>query len=171
MLRKAQIPSVIIFFGLVVGIFIASIIILRITNEILTPFEAQIGNISESAGASVGYVHERFTTWWDVAVVSIFFISVILLFVSSFMIDIHPSFVILYIVALIILFMFGNYLLLVLDNVWFAVGTSTELDQTTMQRFIINNFNIILLVIFLLSGVIMYAKFKYFQGQGQGGNY
>jgi hypothetical protein len=39
-----------------------------------------------------------------------------------------------------------------------------------MQQWIINNFGIVMLGVVLLSGVIMYAKFKLFNGQGAGGN-
>jgi len=169
--RKAQAETIIIFFFLVIGIFIAGIVILRLTNEIVTPFQSVIGNYSAPAGVAVGYVHERFTTWWDYAIVFAFFLNVILLFVSSFLVDIHPAFLMIYVLSILFLFIFGNSFLLVLDKFWELVGTSVETGQTPLQQFIINNFNIIMLGIVLLSGILMYAKMKYWSGQGTGGAY
>ena len=169
--RSGQAQSIIVFFGLAVSVFIVSIILLRITNEVITPFQAQIGNVSETAGSAVAYTHNRFTAWWDYAIVLLLFMNVILLMVSAFMIDIHPAFLIIYILTILFLFVFGNYALLALDAIWGAIGTTTETAQTPLQQFIINNFQIFMVGIVILSGIVMYAKFKIFPGQGAGGNY
>ena len=166
--KLGQAESIIIFFVLMIGVFIVSIIILRMTNSIITPFQNQIGNISAPAGAAVQYAHERFTRWWDYAIVLLFFLSVVLLLVSSFLIDIHPGFLIIYIICVILMFVFGNYGLYALDSIWEAMGTSTEDSQTGLQQFIINHFSLIMLGVVILSGVIMYSKFKYFGGQPSG---
>lgn len=165
--RKAQAESIIIFFFLCIGIFVASIIVLRLVNVIVSPFQAQIGNYSAPAGAAVGYVHTRFTATWDYVIVFFFFLNIILLFASSFLIDIHPAFILIYIVCIMFLFVLGNSGLYVLDAMWDAFGTSTETGQTPLQQFIINNFNIIMLGIVILSGIITYAKFKFTNGGTQ----
>lgn len=169
MKKKAQAESIIIFFGLIIGILIASIIMLRLMNAIITPFQAQIGNMSSGAGQAVAYVHERATTSWDWFIIALFGINVIILMVSAFLVDIHPAFLIVYIFAIIFLFMFGNYALNALDYIWNYMGTSTEQAQTPMQQWLINNFQLVMLGIVLLSGIIMYAKFKYFGNMGAGG--
>jgi len=168
--KKGQAESIIIFFILMVAVFIVSIVMLRITNSIITPFQSQIGNMSESAGAAVGYAHDRFTTWWDYAILLVFLFNVILLLVSAFLVDIHPAFLLIYIIAVFFLLIFGNFALQALDNIWYSVGTSVENTQTPIQQFLINNFQLIMLGVVILSGVVMYAKFKVFSGQGAGGN-
>lgn len=167
--KKAQAQSIIILFVLVVGIFIVSIIILRLTNSILTPFQNQIGNFSAPAGVVVGEVHDSFAKWFDYAVVLLFFLNVILLFVSSFLIDVHPAFVIIYIISIIFLFIFGNYGLYALDSIWGMLGTAQETAQTPVQRFILNHFQMIMMGVIILSGILMYAKMKYFGNSGAGG--
>lgn len=167
--KKGQATSILIFFGLIVAIFIVSIIILRLTNEILTPFSATIGNMSTTAGTAVENVHNSFTNWWDIAIILIFGINVILLLVSSFLVDVHPAFLIVYIVAVIFMFIFGNYVLSAMDNIWNMVGTSTEEAQTPLQQFFINHFQIIMMGVVILSGVVMYAKMKFFGNMGAGG--
>lgn len=168
---KGQAESIIIFFGLMIAVFIVSIIVLRMTNSIITPFATQISNISAPAGQAVTYAQTRFTSWWDYTILLIFAINVILLLVSAFLIDIHPAFVLIYIVAIIFMFIFGNYALSAVDAIWGGVGTATETAQTPITQFLINNFQMIMLGIVILSGIVCYAKFKLFPGQGTGGNY
>jgi len=169
--NKGQAQSIIIFFVLVVGILIASIIVLRLVNTIITPFSAQIGNVSAPVGEAVDYAHSRFTGVWDWVIILVILFNVILLFVSAFLVDIHPAFLLVYIFAVFLLIIFGNSSLYALDSIWDRLGTATETAQTPITQFIINNFQIFILGIIVLSGIIMYAKFKFFQGQGTGGNY
>lgn len=169
--KKGQAESIVIFFGIVVAIFITSIIMLRITNEILTPFANQIEPYSNQSAQVVNSVHNSFASVWDWVIVLLFLFNLILLLVSAFLIDIHPAFIVIYLIAIIFLVIFGNTFAQVLDMVWGAVGTSVETAQTPLQRFIINNFNVIMLGVIALSGIVMYAKIKLFGGQGTGGNY
>lgn len=168
--KKGQAESIIVFFFLAVAILIASIIVLRITNSILTPLGSAIGNYSAPAGAAVVAVHNSFTTTWDYFIILLLALNILTLLISSFMVDVHPAFAIVYIIAFGSLLIFGNFALGALDKVWYYTGrASIEGTQTTLQQFVINNFQIIMLGIILLSGILMYAKFKYFSQQG--GNY
>jgi hypothetical protein len=169
--KKGQAESIIIFFIMIIALFTVSIITLRITHAVLTPLQSTIGNVSAPVGQAVGYVNNRFSAFWDYIIIFIFLLNIILLFVSSFLIDIHPAFIIIYIFAVIFLFIFGNQALYVLDSMWSVFGTSTETAQTPIQQFVLNNFQIIMLGIIILNGIIMYAKFKFFAGAGAGGNY
>lgn len=169
--KRGQAQSIIIFFAVVVGILLTSIIVLRLVNTIITPFSAQIGNVSAPVGEAVDYAHSRFTSVWDWVIVLAILLNTILLFVSAFLVDIHPAFLLIYIIAVFFLIIFGNSLLYALDNIWDKFGTSTETAQTPLTQFIINNFQLFVLGIIVLSGILMYAKFKFFSGQGTGGNY
>ena len=168
--KKGQATSMIFFFVLMIGVLITSIIILRMTNEILTPFQNQIGNMSAGAGSAVAGIHNSMTHWWDIAIMLLLGINVLLLFISAFMVDIHPAFILVYIVAVFFMFIFGNYGLSALDGIWTGMATGTELAQTPMQQWLIGNFGVVMLGIVILSGVIMYGKFKYLSGMGNGGN-
>lgn len=167
--NKGQVESILIFFGICVAILIASIIVMRVTNEILTPFQSQIGNMSSTAGTAVGDVHTKFNQWWDYFIVMLLVVNVAILLVSAFLVDIHPAFIILYIIAIVFMFVFGNYALYALDNIWDIIGTPVETANSPLQQFIINNFQLIMLGIVILSGVVMYAKFKFWGNVGAGG--
>jgi len=169
--KNAQAQSIIIFFFLIASIFIVSIILLRFTNEILNPLAQQLNNYNNQSANAVATVKDSFANVWDWVIILVFLFQIIILFVSAFLVDIHPAFIIIYIISIILLFIFGNTMLQVLDNVWAMVGTTVETAQTPMQQFILNNFMNIMLVIVGLSGVIMYSKFKFFGGQGTGGSY
>jgi hypothetical protein len=165
--KKAQAADIIVFFGLAIAILIVSIIVLRVVNEIITPMAPIIGNQSAAAGAAMTSVQDSFTSWWDYAVVLLLAVNVIVLFVSCFLIDVHPAFIIVYVIAVMFLMLCGNFALDAVDSIWFHVGrASIEGTQTPMQQFIINHFQTILFGIIILSGVLMYAKFKWFGGGG-----
>lgn len=170
--KKAQAESILIFFVLICAIFIVSIVVLRMVNTIVDPFQAQIGNVSQQAGDAVGYTQDKFTGFWDTVIILILIVNVAILFISAFLVDVHPAFVIVYIIAVIFMFVFGNYGLSTVDAIWNAVGTSTEQAQSPMQIWVLNHIQLVLLGIVILSGILMYAKFKFFnQGQGTGGTY
>lgn len=169
--KKGQATSIIVFFMLIVAILIASIIILRVTNAIVTPFKAVINNTNAQAGSAVDFLQNRYTTFWDIAIILLFAVNVLLLFISSFMVDVHPAFVIIYIFSVVFLFVFGNLALSALDAIWGLVGTSVETAQTPLQQFLINNFQLIMIGIVVLSGVVMYAKFKFGNGGGASTSY
>jgi hypothetical protein len=167
--NRGQAQSIIIFFVLIIGVLIASVVVMRMTNEILTPFQSQIGNMSSQAGSAVANVHTKFNQWWDYFIILLFAINLIILLVSAFLVDIHPAFLIVYIITIIFMFIFGNYALLALDNIWNMMGTSAEQAISPLQQFIINNFMLIMLGVVFLSGIVMYSKFKFFGNMGAGG--
>lgn len=169
--KKSQAESIIIFFATIVAIFIVSIILLRFTNEVLTPFTNALAPVNNQSAQAVIAVHNSFTSVWDWVMVLVFLFNIILLFISSFLVDVHPAFIVIYVIAVIFLFIFGNQFLYVLDSLWNNIATPTETSQTQIEQFIINNFQIIMLGIVILSGVLMYAKIKLFPNQMPGGNY
>lgn len=166
--KKAQAQSIIIFFVVVVAILIVSIILLRLTNEILTPFASQLTHFNNQSANTVTAINNSFAIVWDWVIVLLFLFNIILLLISSFMVDIHPAFVIVYIICVIFLVIFGNEFGYIIDQVWGSIGTTVETAQTPMQQFIINNFMYFMLGIIALSGLVMYAKFKYWGGTGGG---
>jgi hypothetical protein len=173
--KKSQAQSIIIFFVLIVAVLAVSIIILRITNSVITPFAEQLNATGTKeaiqASGAVSFAQSKFTAVWDWVIILLILFNVVILLVSAFLVDIHPAFLIIYIFAGLFLFIFGNSALGALDAIWGGVGTSTETAQTPLQQFLINNFQMFMLGIYVLSGVVMYSKIKWFSGQGTGGNY
>jgi len=172
--KKGQILSIIMFFGIVLAVFVISIILLKAVNTVLTPFSSSIGNVSVSAGQTVASIQSSFVKWWDIAILLIFFLNVIILLVSAFMIDVHPAFLILYILAVFFMIIFGSSIIGIVDRLFnggiYGINSfDMESGQMPLVKFIVDNFGIVMLGIIIISGIITFAKLKY--SSNLGGNY
>jgi hypothetical protein len=176
--KKAQALSIVFFFVMVLSIFILGVLLMSMVNTILEPFRQQISLVSNESAVAVGTIQNKFNAVWDWTIVILFLFNVVILLFSSFMVDIHPAFLIIYIIALMFLFMFGSTILSSLDALYnpsgvFGSGNVTAGGNAYVNMpltfWILNNFTYVILGIALLSGIIMYAKFKF--GNPSGGNY
>lgn len=164
--KKAQIEVPIITFIIVVaGLIIIAPIILKIVKSTLTPFGSAIGNMSSEAGTSVEFVKTTFINFWDWVILIAFTINVILLLISAFLVDVHPIWLILYILFGIFTFSFAPMIKDVLDKIYDSAIFATEVSSLPIVDFLRGNFGIIILAIFIVSGVIMYSKFRLGQNQ------
>lgn len=162
--KRGQALSVIAFFAVIIAIFIVSLVVNNMVNKVLDPFQSQITNISTEAGANVGTIKNGFNTWWDYAIVLLFILNVLLLFISAFMVDVHPAFLLIYILALAFLFIFGISVMGAVQNIWSTEAGypfSESVAKMPITNWLMNNFSLVLLGIAILSGVIMYAKIKF----------
>jgi hypothetical protein len=176
--KKGQALSIIFFFIIMLAVFVLATLLMSFINTILTPFKEQIQPLSNQSASNVGAIQNSFNSVWDWAIVLLFFLNVIILLFSSFMVDIHPAFLIIYIVAVMLLMMFGSTILGALDALYnpagvFGTGNVTAggnaIQYMPLTNWFLNNFTMVILGIVILSGIIMYAKFKF--GQQGSGNY
>jgi hypothetical protein len=158
--KKGQAESIIYFFGIIVGLFIFAIVLLYMSQNVLTKLGPNLGNVSVQAGANVNYLNTSFTGLWDGLIIFFFLFNVLILFVSAFLVDIHPMFVIIYIIALIGLFLFGMPIMNAVESIWTSSAYSSTASSMLMTEWMMQNFGIVLLGIAILSGIIMYAKIK-----------
>ena len=168
--KKAQTLSIIMIFVFVLGILIVGVLVMSLVNTVLEPFRTNIDTIDENAGETVGKIQNSFKGVWDWAIILLFLLNIIILFISSFMVDIHPAFLILYVIALMFLFMFGSTIVGALNSVYDTEGVfgtrnvtagGNALSEMPLSSWILNHFTMVMLGIAILSGIIMYAKFKY----------
>lgn len=167
--KKSQTLSIIAFFAIMLGIFVIAFILMSFVNTILDPFQSNVGNVSSVAGQTVGNVTGAFNKWWDYAVIFLFFLNVIILLVSSFLVDIHPAYLIIYIIAVVILFTFSGDIVGSLSGLWEDDPSNpfqNAVAHMPLTSWILNHFTFVTLGIVVLSGVIMYAKFNWGGSQG-----
>lgn len=161
--KKGQIDNPIIAFAvIIVGLLMFVPLTFTILNETTKGFEKGLTSIDETNKSSEAVSELRTDTleWLDFLVIGIFFVLVIVMMVSSFLIDINPFFMILYIVSVIGLFVFGGGLMDAVIQIW-SVDTFDEVvSYMPMTQFLISNFFTITLGIVLLTGVVIYAKIK-----------
>jgi hypothetical protein len=160
--KKGQVISITAFFVITLSVFVAAFILMSLVNTVLNPVEIQLGNQSELAGATVGAVNSSFNTWWDIAIMLFFFFNVLILMISAFLVDIHPAFLIIYIMAAFLLIIFGGNVVGAINDLWSDSGSFSDATaEMPMVVWMLNHFTLVILSIVVISGIIMYAKFKW----------
>ena len=151
--------------GIILLLLFLAPFMLKIVNDPLDKFQDAITNQSTDAGEAVGTVKDTFLNFWDTLIIIAFTITMVLLLISAFLIDVHPIFSLLYILLCFFTMIFAPMVLDVLDQIYehaqFSGLVGSYLPLTSFVR---SNFAVIILSIMVLSGIIMYAKFKFRSG-------
>jgi len=161
--KKAQFNSPIVWFFIVVfGLLLFAPITLKVFNSINTPIQNNLGYISGAAGTlakqNFAAVMTPLVTFWDKVIIAAFAISIILLFISAFMIDTNPFWIILYIIINFVLILFApsiiDSLASIYDSATFAVETNSLVFLDTLRTY----FAEFLVGIMFVTGIIIYGK-------------
>ena len=169
--NKAQIGPIVSFVVVTIILLMSAPIIYKVINTPLQKFATAINQTDQNAGKQVDFGRNRFFNLFDYIILFGFFTSVIALFVSSFLIDIHPAFVVVYIVGLFILFLFSPTLTGLLDRFYDPTGPfGTEISNMPGSNFLYVNYNWILLGICFITGILIFGKLNR-GGSGQSYGY
>lgn len=160
--KKAQLGfGVITFIAVVISLLILAPILVSVVTEILGEVGTQLNNTNTEAGDAVLSTQNTFTDLIDIVIILLFALNVILLLVTSFFIDTHPAFMILYIIFAFFTIIFAPNIIDVVDSVYSEYSTEVGL-YLPLTEFIVNNFTMVIFGVLILSGIIIYAKIKYF---------
>ena len=166
-MSKAQGDYPIMMFGFVlIALLLFGLVMFKVNDVIGTKFADAMGNQTAQAGINVRAVTTTFNNFWDFVIVFAFVINILLLFISSFMVETHPVFLVVYIVAAIILFIISPSTLEVVNQIAGTAGTGATggfaqyESSLPMLWYLKDHFAIILLSLYFLSGLIMYAKYR-----------
>ena len=171
--KKGQIEGIMAFVVITLVLLFLAPILFKVTLTPIDKFTSAIGtvdNTNKSVEAS-SYIRGKFTGMMDWVIMSIFIFSVILLLVTSFMVDIHPAFLIVYIIAVFCIVAFAPSVSTALDTFYTDDGTTNSFvkdangvnfieNHLPMTNFLHNNFGKVITAIILLSGLIMYGKYR-----------
>lgn len=159
--------GIVAMLGVMIVLIALAPILLNIVSSVLGGFSDSIDNIDPNAGAKMDAGVDKFTNLWDYVIMTIFAINVLLLFISAFFIDTNPIFVVLYIFVGFLMFMFAPYVVDVADAIWDTPRYITDgtINELSMTGFLLDNFTAVLLALFILTGIIMYAKIKFFSNE------
>lgn len=164
--NKSQ-ASIWVWFTVIIGMFIALPIV---TYLVMTPIQEvanQINATNTRAATAGTNVLTHFTNFWDSIIIFTFLILTLLLFISAFFIDTHALFVVLYIISALVLIIIAPAVTQLSDAVWGMSQFASATSLMPMTDFIRTHIYGITLSIIILSGIIMYAKFKYFNSTWQ----
>jgi len=164
--KIGQFGGIIAFIGIVIGMIILAPIMLKVIGTILTSTSAAIGNqtvqdaATRNATAALNYGAASFNKLWDIILVCFFFINVILLLISSFMIDVHPAFWVIYLFLAFIFFFISPAYTKSLDAIWGSSSFSSVTGNLPNTSWIYNNFNFLMLGIYFITAIIIFAKIR-----------
>jgi len=105
--KKAQVdfgPAVLI--AIILGLVIFAPIMIRIIGITTGTFFTQMNETAPNAVAEASSAVDKVYDFFDYLIVIAMFINIIALFISSWFIDTHPVFIVLYIMFAFILFLF-----------------------------------------------------------------
>jgi len=171
--KKGQVSfAIATFIAFVIGLILVAPIMLRIVGTVTGTF---FNTMNESYPAAVMPASDAVDVvynFFDYLVVIGMVVNLILLFVSSWFIDTHPIFIVMYIMFAFILFLFIPNLMDATDQVWTHMNDASSMDpwedntiHLDFTDFIRRNMSLFSLVIIALTGVVIYAKFKIVGGQ------
>ncbi len=160
MMNKKGQSDIIAFVVVVVALLLLAPVMLKIVNTSLGAFSEAVNNTSPEASANVTYIHGTFVSFWDWLIAIAFLVNIILLLVFSFMVDSHPVFALFYFISAIILLMFSRTFVTPISQIMSMGDFSTEVLQLPITGFIVNQFDILLLGIIILTGIVMYGKWR-----------
>ena len=146
-----------------IGIVVIMIIVLapitfQLISSMNSKFTAQLNIISNKSANNVGYIENRFETWWDTGMMIAIIGNFVLLIISAFLIVVHPAFIIVFILMCMLSMIFIPQLLVIPDKIWSNQAFSPASIHLPMTQFILDHFGIIFLSVMIIAGVILYAK-------------
>ena len=161
-MKKGQMDfPIITLIVVIVVLLLLSPILMKIVKTSTDKFGDSLSSQSPEAEAQIDGITEHFTNWWDIVIMCLFLFNVVLLFISAFLVDVHPAFILIYLVIAFFTVLFAPSMLTALEAIWNSPSFVAETALLPYTAFILNNFGIIILATIVLSGIIMYAKFKY----------
>lgn len=157
--KKGQ-TDIIAWIIAIVALLILAPVMLKIVNTSLDSFSDSLNNTSPEAAENVTYIHSTFVSFWDWIIAIAFLVNTLLLLVFSFMVDSHPLFALFYTISALITLMFAHNVVYPIQTIFGMEDFSTEVLQLPITDFIIMRFDLILLGVIILTGIIMYGKWK-----------
>ena len=159
---KGQI-GIVSLVGVIIALLFMAPILLNIVTTTTGEFADAINSTNPSAAATVDGITNTYTSLWDWALILIFALNVLLLFISAFFIDTHPAFMLVFIMVAFFTFAFAPNILDATDKIYNNAHYAGDVAAyLPFMDFLRGNFGAVVLGIFVMAGIIMYAKFKYF---------
>lgn len=156
---KAQ-ADIITFAVLAVVIIIIAPIMMTVFRESVGGFTSGLNAVSNSTANEAAKIGNTFTSMYDIVVITVFLVALIMLIVTSFLIEVHPIFIVFYILTAIFTMTFIPSLLQPAESIWSSDIISAYTVHLPMTQFILDNYSAIMLVVIVLTGIITYAKIR-----------
>lgn len=165
-MKKAQAEfSILTFIVIVAALLIISPIMLKVYRSAMVPLGNALAPMSPTANDTVTTLYTTVTNFWDWVIIMAFLVQIILLFISAFLVNTHPIFLVMYIIFSIFAVIFIPGIQSVMDKVYENYETNTTLRDADLEHltFSVNlreNFPIIMIFLIFITGVIAFGKMR-----------
>jgi len=170
--RRGQLDFPILsFLVVVVGLIIMAPIMLKSYNAIQDSVGPAFGNLSVGGNqtkANFDAVMNPLTNFWDEVMIAAFVFSVVILLISSFLIDTHPLWIVLYIVVAMFMIMFIPDIMQSADAIYDNAEFAAESSSLSFMDNLRTHMGEIIIGLFIITGIIIYGKINLFPSQGGG---
>lgn len=161
--KKGQLDyPIITLIVIIFGLLLIAPFTLKIVLTVKENLGNSLGNMSTEAGdiakANSDHVFNTFTNFYDQALIFVFFIALIVMFISSFLIDAHPIFVIIYIFICFMTIIFSPSIIHSLDVVYESSTMTAEVSHLGFLDTLRTYFGEFLVGIMVVTGIIIYGK-------------
>lgn len=164
-MKKGQIDMV-FFMVLAVMIIIIAPIMMTVFRTAVGGFSDGLANVNSGAAATVDVIENKFIGFYDILVVCVLLVNILMLFIMAFLVDVHPAFLMFYILTCVFSMIFIPVLLETAENIWTADTISGYTSSLPMTQFFLDNYSIIMLIVMVITGIITYAKIRGYQQGG-----
>jgi hypothetical protein len=174
--NRGTIAGVAFFIGIIIAIIIIAPIILMVSLKVMDTTATQLGTMTNTNASVnlINYTRNTVATSFDWAIMLIIIVDFVVLLVSSFLIDVHPVFVVFYILGAFVLVITAPYSMIAAEKIYsmiiFNDPSTGVIQYIPMTEFMLNNFGVLIVGILVLTGIIIYAKIR-FSSNSTGGNY
>lgn len=164
--KRGQITSIIAFVVVVIFLVIMAPFLVKLVVTPSQKFSDALGAIDQTNKSveAVAKITGTFTNTFDYLIIFFFLFNVVILLISSFLVDVHPAFIVVYIVALFFLFMLTPSMETMMDKIYSNTSFTDEVAFLPLTTWIMNNFSSVIFGVAILSGVIMFGKYKFTSG-------
>ena len=173
--NRGNLGGIAFFVALLLGLIIMAPILLKVGTTILSATSNQLAKVDTSnrSSDSVNYVQGQLTGTMDWMVMFFVMINILLLLVTAFLIDVHPAFLVMYIIGAFAMVITLPYTASAGEKIYsmsqFSSGADNVIQYIPMTEFLLNHFGVVIVGVFFLTAVIMYVKIR--STSGTGGNF
>lgn len=169
---KAQLDyPIITWIVIVFGLLILAPVMLKVFNSFHDTMGSQLGNLTGQQGAiaqrNFDAVIVPTINFWDKLIIASFVLATLLLFISAFLIDTSPVWVVLYVLISFFVILFAPDMVASLDNLYNNAAFVTETNSLTFLNSLRANFAVYLVGIMVMTGIIIYGKIFMFGGNNR----
>lgn len=140
-------------------------LLFNFVTHILDRYDDELASENAEAGAEVTSILGKFQGMIDGAIIFGFFILIIIMFISAFLIDIHPAFIVIYILSAIVVFVLVPFGFSAVDRLWESSQLVAQQAQLPLLNFLRNSIGPFLVAIYFLTGIILFTKLRGGPGQ------